>query len=91
MLFFILICYGLTSILIYGKIFDKIRPKNIFFHCSLCMGFHSGWVVYLALYYINYYVDYPSFALLFCYACLSAGTTYILDRLVGDEGLRIKK
>jgi len=39
LLVFILACYGLTNILTYGKIFDKIRPKEHFFHCSMCVGF----------------------------------------------------
>lgn len=88
---FILICYGLTNILLYGSVFDKIRPNTKLFSCSLCMGFHSGWIVLLlsnlsgllSLPYITF-IDYI-FA-----GCLSSGTTYMLDKLIGDHGFNIK-
>ena len=47
--YFILVCYGLTSILLYGSIFDTIRPKEglmgKLFKCPLCLSFHVGWFV----------------------------------------------
>ena len=48
-LHFILACYGMTFILVYGKIFEDLRPKkdytkkwNTLFHCPLCVGFWVG-------------------------------------------------
>ncbi len=83
---FILACYGLTMILMYGKIFNKIRPKTGFFGnlltCSLCTGFWSGLFMWL--------VSNTSFNF-FVAGCISAGTTYILDKIIDDDGLVIKK
>jgi hypothetical protein len=49
LLYFILCAYGLTQILVYGSIFNGIRPpKNKYgkigelFHCPMCMGFWVG-------------------------------------------------
>jgi hypothetical protein len=95
LIIFILIAYGLTQILCYGKIFDKIRPKAGFFgellSCSMCTGFWVG----LFLWIINpltklYYFD-NSFVTGFLLACLSSGTSYILDKIVSDEGIKISK
>ncbi len=88
LIYFILCSYGLTQILVYGHIFDKIRPKKKFFKCSMCMGFWVG----VFLYIINGYTDLFSFdynwinPLLL--GCLSSGTSYVLDKIVGDKGIR---
>jgi len=78
---FILACYGLTMILVYGKIFDIIRPKHHFFHCTMCMGFWAGIFTWLFL---------PvSFNFLIA-GFISSGTSYFLSKLIDDEGLAIK-
>ena len=88
LIYFILCSYGLTQILVYGHIFDKIRPNKKFFKCSMCMGFWVGVFLYL----INGYTDLFSFnynwinPLLL--GCLSSGTSYVLDKIVGDKGIR---
>ena len=47
---FILCAYGLTQIVVYGKIFNKIRPTKgragELFRCPMCMGFHVGWFLF---------------------------------------------
>ena len=47
--YFILAAYGLTQILVYGSIFNKVRPPRQWlhgfgklFHCPMCMGFWVG-------------------------------------------------
>ena len=46
LVYFALTAYGLTQILVYGKIFQDIRPSKEkfkgFFHCPMCVGFWSG-------------------------------------------------
>jgi len=86
---FILCAYGLTFILVYGSIFDKIRPKYKFFHCPLCVGFWVGvflWSVngFTELFIYDY--NYVNALLL---GCLSAGTSYALTMLIDDCGLKI--
>ena len=81
MLTFILACYGMTMILVYGKIFDSIRPEYHFFHCTMCTGFYVGIFNWFLL-------DLPfNF---FIAGCISSGTSYLLSRIVDDDGIAIK-
>ena len=90
LLYFILIAYGLTQILVYGKVFERIRPKHHFFHCPMCIGFWSG----LFLFGINRYTELFNFdyniANALCLSCLSSGTSYVLCTLFGDKGINVK-
>ena len=87
--YFILFSYGLTNILVFGSIFDNIRPKHKFFHCPLCVGFWVG----VFLWSVNDFTELFTFghepinALLL--GSLSAGTSYALTMLVDDTGLKI--
>ena len=89
LLYFILCSFGLTSIIVYGKIFDRVRPKNCFFHCPACMGFWVG----VFLFCVNGYTELFTFdynlvnALLL--GCLSSGTSYTLSVLFNDDGLNV--
>lgn len=94
LLYFILASYGLTSILVYGKIFNPVRPSkkkfNGFFHCPQCVGFHVGWFLFL----INgqtelFNFDY-SMVNFFILGWLSSGTSYLLSMLVADYGFRME-
>ena len=96
LLYFVLAAYGLTFILVYGKIFESIRPKKdpnkmwtILFHCPLCMGFWVGCFLFL----INggtelFTFDY-TIANFFICGWISAGTSYILSMVVKDTGINI--
>jgi len=89
LLYFILCSFGLTSIIVYGKIFDRIRPKYCFFHCPACMGFWVG----VFLFCVNGYTELFTFdynlinALLLGW--LSSGTSYVLSTLFNDNGLKV--
>jgi len=89
LVYFVLCSFGLTSILVYGKIFNRIRPKNCFFHCPACMGFWVG----VLLFCINGYTELFTFdynlinALLLGW--LSSGTSYVLSTLFNDNGLKV--
>jgi len=88
LIYFILCTYGLTQILAYGSVFDKIRPKHHFFHCPMCIGFWSG--VFLVG--INGYTELFTFdnnvVNYFLLGCLSSGTSYVLCTLFGDNGVK---
>jgi len=88
LIYFILCSYGLTQILLYGHIFDRIRPDKKFFKCSMCIGFWVG----LILYSLNGYTDLYSFEYNFInpllLGCLSSGTSYILGVIIGDGGIK---
>ena len=96
LIYLILSAYGLTQILIYGSIFDKIRPNRCWlrgfgklFHCPMCMGFWTG----VLLFSINdqtelFTFDYNIFNA-FILGCLSSGTSYLLSVLINDYGLKL--
>jgi hypothetical protein len=88
LIYFILCAYGLTQILAYGSVFRKIRPKHHFFHCPMCIGFWVG--VFLVG--INRYTELFTFdnniVNYLLLGCLSSGTSYVLCKLFGDNGVK---
>jgi len=94
LIYFVLCSFGLTQILVYGKIFDKIRPTRgllgDLLSCPMCTGFWVGVILWA----LNDTTDLFSFdgslitALLL--GCLSSGTSYILSVIFGDEGLKLE-
>jgi hypothetical protein len=96
LIYFVLSAYGLTQILLYGSIFNKVRPAKDslmglgkLFHCPMCMGFWSG----AFLFGINRYTELFTFdynlANLLILGSLSSGTCYLLGVLVNDFGLKV--
>ena len=92
LLTFILVAYGLTQILVYGKLFERIRPKKgkagELFHCPMCIGFHVGWFLMLLSSFtelFNFDVTVTNFFLL---GWLSSGTSYVLNMVFGDSGIQ---
>ena len=96
LLWFVLAAFGLTQILLYGSIFDSIRPKKdpenkwaTLFHCPMCMGFWVGVFLFL----INggtelFNVEY-TLANLFICGWLSSGTSYLIMMIVDDFGIKL--
>jgi hypothetical protein len=90
LILFILSSFGLTQILTVGSIFDAIRPKHKFFHCSMCVGFWVGILVFVAFWlcgvqlFTNPYVGAPIFGF------ISSGTSYILYTMFDDNGISVK-
>ena len=86
MLTFILACYGMTMILVYSKIFNPIRPKSGFlgdlFKCTLCTGFWVGIINWCIMWNLPFNI--------FIAGCMSAGTSYILNSIIDDDGIAIK-
>tara|TARA_Y100000310_G_scaffold183027_1_gene183117 strand:- start:206 stop:499 length:294 start_codon:yes stop_codon:yes gene_type:complete len=90
LLYFVLCSYGLTQILVCAKIFEKIRPSHHFFHCSMCVGFHVGWFLWAINRYTELFTFDYSIATAFVLACISSGTSYMLNMIFGDEGINFK-
>ena len=92
LLTFILCAYGLTQITVYGSIFDRLRPtRGIFgelFKCSMCVGFHVGWLLLLLSSFTKLFIFDITFVNAFLLGCLSSGTSYILNTIIGDEGIK---
>jgi hypothetical protein len=86
---FCLVCYGATNILVYGKIFDKIRPDWYIAKCSMCTGFWVG--VALSLVpngLFSFSVDGTTQVM--C-GLLSSGVSYILCSIIDDDGIKFTK
>jgi len=79
----------MTMTLVYGKIFEKIRPKHHFFHCTMCTGFWVGVVVNFLMYLLNKNIFDSIIIGSFLAGCVSSGTSYFLSKIVLDEGFRI--
>tara|TARA_R100000008_G_C3553481_1_gene151831 strand:- start:715 stop:1023 length:309 start_codon:yes stop_codon:yes gene_type:complete len=92
LLYFVLAAYGMTQILVYGKILDAIRPTSGWlgelFECPMCVGFHVGWILML----LSPYTELFSFDVTpvnyLILGCLSSGTSYVLNMIIGDEGIK---
>ena len=79
-LHFILAAYGMTFIIVYGKIFEDIRPSkdytkkwNTLWNCPLCMGFWVGVFLSLLSPYTELFSFERSFVNAFLLGCLSIG------------------
>lgn len=95
LLLFVLASYGLTQILVYGKIFSRIRPETgrlgELFRCPMCMGFWVG----LFLYFLSFWTELFTFDLgystPYILGWISSGTSYILCQVFDDEGIKVKR
>jgi len=90
LVYFVLICAGMTQILCFGTIFDAIRPKYHFFHCPMCMGFWVGAFVWSLSPYTELFTFDYGFITGFLLGCLSSGTSYMMNMLISDTGLQLE-
>lgn len=94
LVYFILCCYGLTQILVYGSILDSIRPKEgklgELFRCPMCLGFWVGLILWALNSYTGLFSFDDSLVTGVLLGCLSSGTSYILTMLFDDEGIKVK-
>jgi len=97
LVYFVLCTYGMTSIVVYSHIFktprEYLSSKSDWLcellHCPMCTGFWVGVFIcginkYTELFTFEY--NLVNFLLL---GMLSAGTSYILNVLFDDEGIKI--
>jgi hypothetical protein len=98
LIYFILIAYGLTQILVYSDmpIIKLLRPPKTFlrgygklFHCPMCVGFHVGWFLMLLSPYTELFSFDVSAINFFFLGWLSSGTSYILNMIFGDQGIKV--
>lgn len=90
-LLFVLACWGMTQILVFGRIFDRIRPKHQFFHCAMCMGFWVGALVFLGFWLGGVHLFPNPWLGSFLGGCVSSATSFALTSLFRDGGLYIKR
>jgi len=92
LLWFCLAAYGLTQMIAYGSIFDRIRPTGgllgALFQCPMCLGFWVG----VFLFGVNYNTELFTFEytianLLIC-GCVSSAVSYVFCTIFGDDGIQ---
>ena len=93
LLYFVLAAFGLTQILVYGSIFDSIRPSTgklgELFRCSMCLGFWVGAFLFGINGYTELFTFEYTFSNLFILGWLSSGTSYVLSMIFCDNGIQI--
>ena len=77
LVYFIFVCYGLTQILVDGKILEPIRPDFKLFHCTMCMGFWVGMILALCSDHLSLW-NYSGLEI-FLMGTLGSGTSYLLS------------
>jgi len=89
---FILCAYGLTQIIVYGTIFDRIKPTKgklgKLFKCPMCMGFHVGCLLMLLSPHTELFNFDTTIINALLLGWLSSGTSYIFNMVFGDEGIK---
>tara|TARA_R100001015_G_C4600704_1_gene155641 strand:+ start:923 stop:1237 length:315 start_codon:yes stop_codon:yes gene_type:complete len=93
LIYFVLAAYGLTQILVYGSIFNKVRPTKGWFgellSCPMCTGFWVGVLLFGINGYTELFTYEYNLANLLILGWLSSGTSYILNVIFCDNGIQI--
>ena len=96
LIYFILASWGMTQILVYGTIFENQRDwimeksnwLGALIHCPMCTGFWVG----AFLFGINGLTELFNFeyniANLLISGCISSATSYALNVVIGDNGIK---
>jgi hypothetical protein len=90
LLILILASVGMTLIVVFGKIFDGIRPQIPPWNCTLCMGFYCGIIVNFLLFCIG--MSLFSNVIIGCTIAgfISSLMSWVVSSLVDDGGIAIK-
>ena len=93
-IWFCLISYGLTQILVYGKIFDPIRPKSgklgQLLKCPMCTGFWVGLFLWFVKDYTQLINFDDSFITAFLLGCAASAASFLGGMFMSDEGINIR-
>ena len=95
LIWFSLITYGLTQILVYGKILNPIRPKSgklgQLLECSMCTGFWVGLFLWSVKDYTQLFTFDNSFVTGLLLGFAGSAAAYVGNTLFGDEGIKVEK
>ena len=93
-IWFCLISYGLTQILVYGKIFDPIRPKSgklgQLLSCPMCTGFWVGLFLWFTRHQTELFTFDDSFVTALLLGFGASASAYIGNMVFGDDGIKIE-
>ena len=93
LLYFSLAAAGLTQILVYGKIFDKIRPTQGWMgqllSCPMCTGFWSGLFLWSVSPWTELFTFDISLVTAISMGCIGSLVSYIFGVTFGDFCINI--
>ena len=93
-IWFCLASYGLTQILVYGKILDPILPKTgklgQLLECSMCTGFWVGLFLWSIRDCTQLFTFDDSLVTALLLGFASSGAAYIGNTIFSDEGIKIE-
>jgi len=94
LIYFVLCSYGLTQILVYGSIFDPLRPKDgklgELFRCPMCLGFWTGAFLFCLNNQTELFTFKYSIVNFMLLGWLGSATSYALSMVFGDHGIKIE-
>jgi hypothetical protein len=85
---YILCAYGLTQIITFSSLLERLRPAHHFFHCPMCIGFWVGLFLLLLNPFTELFTFDVSLINALLLGCLSSGTSYALCMLISDGGFQ---
>ena len=92
-LYFVLAAYGLTQILVYGNIFNKVRPTEGWFgellSCPICTCFCVGALFFGINGWTELFTYEYNLVNLLILGWLSSGTSYVFNMVFSDKGIQI--
>ena len=93
-IWFCLVSYGLTQIIVYGKILDPIRPKSgklgQLLSCSMCTGFWVGLFLWSVKDYTQLFTFDNSLVTALLLGFAGSAAAYIGNMVFGDDGIKIE-
>ena len=94
-IWFCLVSYGLTQILVYGKILDPISPKSgklgQLLECPMCTGFWVGVFLWFVRHHTELFIFDDSLITGFLLGFAGSASAYIGNMVFGDEGIKLDK
>ena len=95
LLYFVLVSCGMTQIVVYGTIFNRVRPTRGWlgqlFSCSMCTGFWVGVFLWLVNAWTTLFTyDYNLFTGL-ALGSLASGVSYVFSVIIDDNGIKIER
>ena len=95
LLWFCLICYGFTQIVVYGSIFNRVRPTQgklgELFSCPMCTGFWVGVILWCVSPNTELFTFDSSLITAFLLGCAGSAAGYVPNIVFGDDGIKIHK
>lgn len=89
LLIYLLAVSGATQIIVFGRIFERIRGDSKFLKCPQCVGFWVGLIFAVFSKYSLLFNYSQSFYDIFILSCIGSLVSYVTYVIFGDDGINI--